>query len=455
MLWSPLMDRYAPPFLGRRRGWIAVTQIGLFAATLLLAGAPVDPDAPWVILAFAIAIAFISASQDIVIDAYAVEILHTDEQGLAVGARIAVYRGAMFVAGSLTITLAAWVSWPAATVVLALLYLPMLVITRRAPEPEQRIERPPTLREAIWHPFLGFLSRHRALEILAFVLLYKAADNLGDSLLRPFLDQMGYDAIDIGVALGTVGLIATLVGTFLGGALTSRIGLGHSLWVFGLLQVVSNLGYVLVAQSEVDRPLMFAAMGFESFCKGLGMGAFGVLLLRMTQKRFSATQYALFSSLFALPRLVAGPIAGFSVHAVGWTNFFWFTIAAGIPGLVMLARLVPPGVREPVFKVEFDGTRGEPVTPLGLTLRAIVGGAVGFASALATMALLRALETVSDGGRFDFVAELIVGLGPRTIAEGLGLGGAMIFGVVCGLLTAAVAAARHGSTDSPEPDEPS
>lgn len=447
MLWSPFMDRYAPPFLGRRRGWIAVTQVGLFASTLLLAGAPVEPQLAWVILSFAFAIAFISASQDIVIDAYAVEILHADEQGWAVGTRVAVYRGAMFVAGSLTITLAAWISWPVATAVLAFMYLPMLVVARRAPEPEQHIERPLTLRDAVWLPFVGFLRRHRALEILAFVLLYKAADNLGDSLLRPFLDQMGYDAVDIGVALGTVGLVATLIGTFLGGALTSRIGLGHSLWIFGILQVVSNLGYVLVAQSEIDRPLMFAAMGFESFCKGLGMGAFGVLLLRLTQKRFSATQYAMFSSLFALPRLAAGPIAGFTVHAVGWPSFFWFTIAAGIPGLVMLARLVPLGVREPTFKIEQPEAR-ETLTRFGLGSRAIGGGGVGLFAALATMALLRALENVSGGGRFDFVHELMLGCVPRSGAEGLRLLGPLVVGVVCGLLTAAVAAARHGVTDS-------
>jgi len=322
IVWSPLMDRYRPRWLGLRRGWMAISQVALVAFTLLLAGLGDRPDLPWVILAVAFAIAFASASQDIVIDAYAVDVLRPEEHGIAVGARTAFYRAAMYVAGALSITAASWISWPLVTAGLALLYLPMLVVTWKAPEAEETIPQPKTLSEAVWLPFLGFLSRHRALEILAFVIFYKFADQLAQSLQRPFLVDMGYSDLDRGLALGTVGLIGTLVGTFLGGAVTTSLGLGHSLWVFGLLQIFSNLGFILVSQSEVNRPLMYGAMGFETLTTGLGMGAFGVLLLRMTQKRFSVTQYALFSSLFGLPRLIAGPITGFTVHAVGWTSFF-------------------------------------------------------------------------------------------------------------------------------------
>jgi PAT family beta-lactamase induction signal transducer AmpG len=163
---------------------------------------------------------------------------------------------------------------------------------------------------------------------------------------------MGYSAVDRGVALATVGLSATLIGTFIGGIVTTSIGLGHSLWIFGFLQIFSNLGYVLVAALPVDRPVMYGALGFESFTQGLGTGAFSVLLLRITAKRFSATQYAIFSSLFGLARIFSGPVAGFLVHEIGWTNFFWVTILAGAPGMALLARFSPLGCKEPLSEFE-------------------------------------------------------------------------------------------------------
>jgi PAT family beta-lactamase induction signal transducer AmpG len=190
--------------------------------------------------------------------------------------------------------------------------------------------------------------RNRALEILAFVVLYKLGDQLTQSLTRPFLIDMGYDAVHRGIALASLSVILTIAGTFAGGIVTTTMGLGHALWIFGVLQIFSNAGYFLL--SVLDRPnlvAMYGATGFEVFTSGLGMGAFGVLLLRLTEKRFSATQYALFSSLFALPRVVAGPITGFTVAAIGWPSFFLLTMVLGIPGLLMLARFVPIGVREP------------------------------------------------------------------------------------------------------------
>ena len=220
---------------------------------------------------------------------------------------------------------------------LALVYVPMLLLTWKAPEPEEQAPPPRSLRDAVWLPFLGFLARHRALEILAFVLLYKFADQLAQALTRPFLIDMGYSADHRGIALATVGMVATIVGAFVGGWVTTLAGLGHSLWIFGFLQVFSNVGYFLVAQAGgPNLPLMYAATSFELLTSGMGTGAFTVLLLRMTQKRFSATQYALFSSLFALPRLLAGPVSGFAVDAMGWPTFFLSTLVMGIPGLVML-----------------------------------------------------------------------------------------------------------------------
>lgn len=448
-LWSPLMDRYRPPGLGRlgrRRGWAAVTQVALFALTLAMAGVGDAPETPWVIGALALAIAVASASQDIAVDAYAVDVLRPEEQGIAVGARTALYRAAMWAAGGVAISVAGLTSWPLVVTLLALLYLPMLVVSLTAPEPEEEIASPTTLRQAVWHPFLGFLARHRALEILAFVFFYKFADNLADALKRPFLVDMGYSSMDRGVALMTVGTGGMMIGVFVGGALTTVMGLGRSLWVFGLLQIVSNLGYVLVADAGgVDRPLMYGAMTFETLTQGLGTGAFSVLLLRMTQKRFSATQYALFSSLFGLPRVVAGPIAGFAVYAVGWKSFFWLTLAAGVPGLLLLARFVPPGTREPHFTVE-PPRRLAPLSTRGLVARGLaggVGGMLGAALLAAVLGALRALRQTPEQG-FDLAAAALALVSPGDIGGWLTLAGLVAFGAVCGTFTAAVVAARHG-----------
>ncbi|HEY7489541.1 MAG TPA: MFS transporter [Candidatus Tectomicrobia bacterium] len=352
VFWAPLLERYRLPWLGRWRGWTALMQVMLLATTLGLAGVGHHPQALWVVGALTLAMACASATQDLAIDAYAVEVLQPAEQGVAVGARTAVYRAAMYVSGGLSITLAGYYSWPLVNACLALLYLPLLSLTWWAPEPQTHTPAPHSLREAVWLPLLGVLQRQRALEILAFVCFYKLADNLAGALLRPFLVDLGYSQFDRGVALATVGLAATLTGTFLGGLLTTVLGLGHMLWLGGVLQIFSNLGYILLADSGVNRALLIMAMAGENLTQGLGTGAFSVLLLRLTQKRFSATQYALFSSLFGLPRLWAGPVSGLLVATIGWQTFFWLTMAAGMPGLLFLQRFAPLGKREPAVDVE-------------------------------------------------------------------------------------------------------
>jgi PAT family beta-lactamase induction signal transducer AmpG len=461
-LWSPLMDRYSPPFLGRRRGWAALMQLALCALTLALAGVGRHPDTPWVVAALALAIAFASASQDIALDAYAVDVLRPDEQAVAGGARTAIYRVGMVLAGGVGITAAGRFGWPAVNCALALLYLPMVALTWKAPEPAGLPPAPRTLRDAVWLPFVGFLARRRALEILLFVILYRLTDNLAQSLQRPFLVEMGYSDFDRGFALSTIGLAGTLTGVFLGGAATAPLGLGRALWIFGVLQAFSNAGYVVLANlGHADRLVMYAAIGFETLAAGLGMGALSVLLLRMTQKRFSATQYALFSSLFGLPRLVAGPICGFAVDAVGWTRFFWFAIAAGLPALLLLTRFAPWGAREPAFEVELRAEQEAPLPPRALALRGAAGALAGGAFAAFVAALLAALKAMRAGaGRgsgattgaaghlahpFDLVRPLRALAAPADTGDWLTLLGIAAFALVCGLLTAAVAAARHGA----------
>jgi PAT family beta-lactamase induction signal transducer AmpG len=443
VLWSPLMDRYVPPFWGRRRGWMAVTQIALLALGLMLAGVGQRPESVWVVGALALAIAVASASQDITIDAYAVEVLHKDEQGPAAGARTAAYRAAMFVSGGLSITLAASLGWPAVNVLLALVYIPMLVITWRSPEPEVQAPPPRSLREAVWQPFLGFLTRPRALEILAFVVLYKFADQLAQALTRPFLFDMGYTDFHRGVALATIGLWATIVGSFIGGWITAVAGLGHSLWIFGFLQLFSNIGYyVLSLLGAPNLPAMYAATGFELLTSGMGTGAFAVLLLRLTEKRFSATQYALFSSLFALPRVLAGPITGFAVSSMGWSNFFLATIAAGVPGLLMLGRFVPLGVREPDF--EREASPAAPALTVALLRTGAAAAAALAVGAAVLVAVLDAMDAMrrAPGTAFDVGAALVRLLSPADAGGWVQLAGIAAFALVGGMFVAATRSRR-------------
>jgi MFS transporter, PAT family, beta-lactamase induction signal transducer AmpG len=443
-LWSPLMDRYALPLprIGRKLGWTLLWQIALLIGTLSLGGVVLRPEMLWIIGSLTLAIAFASASQDIAIDAYAVEVLEPDEQGVAVGARIAIYRAAMFVAGGLTITLAGLWSWPMMFTLLALMYLPLMAVTLLAPKSTaDRLQTPPSLREAVWEPFVGFLAKRRALELLAFVVLYKLADNLGGALVRPFLVQTGFNDFDVGIATATIGLITTLVGTFLGGVLTTAMGLGHALWVFGVLQIASNFGYVLIAEIGVNRPLMYAAMGFESLTTGMGTGAFSVLLLRMTMKQFSATQYALFTSLFALPRILAGPVTGVMVDAIGWREFFLFTIAVGIPGMLMLQRFSPLGRRDPEIQ-QLAEIEPRVITRMELLRRAILGGLAGFALAALSVALLDAFKHQKATESFDLFTPLIALFTPADISGWISLFGTTLFSIVIALATAATAAAR-------------
>jgi PAT family beta-lactamase induction signal transducer AmpG len=444
--WAPLMDRFSPGFWGRRRGWAAVTQVALLVTTLGLSGVGDHPEAIWVVFAFSLAIAFAAASQDIAVDAYAVDVLRAEEQGPAVGARIALYRVAMTLSGGAAIYVASKVSWSLTVALLGLCYAPMLLVSAKAPEPETPTQPPKTLREAVWLPFVEAMARHRAFEILAFVVFYKLADNLSQSLLRPFLIDMGYDAVDRGLVLGTGGIVMTIAGTFLGGLACTWIGVGHSLWLFGALQIFSNVGYVAITHFPGNRPLYYGALSFEMITTGLGMGAFGVLLLRMTRRRFSATQYALFSSLFGLPRILAGPVTGFVVHAAGWRFFFYLTMVAGIPGLLLLQRFSPLGVRDP--DVQLEETRvGRPLGTGQLVWRGVGGGAAGIALCAAVTACLNAMKAVrSDAAQaFDPWSSIQALVRPADVGDWVTLATLLVLGIVIGLATAAVAAARHGA----------
>ncbi|HVQ13880.1 MAG TPA: MFS transporter, partial [Vicinamibacterales bacterium] len=394
--------------------------------------------------------ALASASQDIAIDAYAVEVLHKEEQGAAAGARTALYRVALLVSGGLSITLAAQIGWPAVNALMAFVYLPMLLITWKSPEPEVEAPPPRSLNDAVWQPFISFLTRPRALEILAFVVLYKLADQLAQSLTRPFLIDMGYDATQRGVALATIGATGTMAGAFIGGWVTTLAGLGHSLWIFGFLQLFSNIGYYLLSLLGAPNvPAMYAATGFELLTSGMGTGAFAVLLFRLTERRFSATQYALFSSLFALPRVVAGPITGFAVAAIGWPSFFLTTLVIGVPGLLMLNRFAPFGVREPQFEREGEPAPAAPVSGL---LRPGMTAAVGLAIVTALLlTVLDAMDKVrtAPGTGFDIAGAMWRLTHPADVGGWLTIVGILAFAIIGGMFIAAMRVRRAPSSRKP------
>jgi PAT family beta-lactamase induction signal transducer AmpG len=316
----------------------------------------------------------------------------------------------------------------------------MLLIAWKSPEPEVDHAPPPTLREAVWQPFLSFLGRPRALEILSFVVLYKLADLLTQSLTRPFLIDMGYNADQRGVVVGVITLVATFGGAIFGSWVTTLAGLGHALWIFGFLQLFSNLGYYVLSILGSPIPMaLYGATGFELLASGMGTGAFSVLLLRLTEKRFSATQYALFSSLFALPRVVAGPITGFAVSAVGWPTFFLSTLVVGIPGLVMLHRFVPFGVREPDIEHQGRDATVEVSRLLGPGTVAAAGLTVVAGILVAVLDAMQAMRA-NPPAAFDIGAALWRLLHPTNVGGWVQLSGIVAFAVVGGLFIAATRA---------------
>ena len=437
-LWSPFVDRYEIPILGRRRGYVLLSQIGLFLTGLALTFASDHPERFGVIASLCLAIALLAATQDIAYDAYTVEVLREEEHGLAVGARTAMYRVAMNLSGGLAISLAGLWGWTAVNALLAFCYVPCLLITLWADEPEVRQQAPTTLREAVWEPFLGLLARPRAVEILAFVVLFKLADNFAQSLQRPFFRELGFDLWDVGIVSSTIGTFGIMIGTVIGGLMTTSLGLGRALWITGFLQAFSNAGYAWVSESGPVSSILYAATIFEYISSGLGTGAFGVLLLRLTEKRFSATQFALLSSLFSLPRIFAGPPSGLLADTLGWTNFFLLTIVMAIPGMVMLSRFVPWDQRE----LRFEAPEGDPPASTmdgGALMRLTAAfGAISSLAAVAILAALEATKAYRNDSTFPWAVEAMKIVNPSTVGQWLSLAGAIASGLVLGLTLAAI-----------------
>ncbi|HEU0052005.1 MAG TPA: AmpG family muropeptide MFS transporter [Longimicrobium sp.] len=343
-LWAPLMDRYVPlPGLGRRRGWLVITQVLLLVT--IAAMSLHDPRRGLQLLAVnALLIAFFSASQDIAFDAYRVDAL--DDRELGAGASLGVlgYRIALLLTGGAALVLADRMPWPTVYLLMGLLMVVGIGASLLAPEPVTRVGRPVSLGEAVIQPFAEFFGRTGAglgVLLLFFTVFYQLADRLAANMATPFLLEVGFTQTDIGVVKGGIGLGATIVGVLVGGALIAKIGINRSVWLFAFLQVGSNLAYYWVAVAGTERSRLVTAIVVENFCGGLVTAVFVAFMMSLCSKQFSATQYALLSSLMAFARdLLASP-AGKIAESTGWPTFFLLTIAAGIPAIILLPLVVP------------------------------------------------------------------------------------------------------------------
>ncbi len=337
-LWAPLMDRYTPPFLGRRRGWLLISQLALAAAIAFMG--PLTPAASvWLLGATAFAVAFLSASQDIVFDALRTDWLEREERGAGAAVSVFGYRIAMLVSGAGALILAdQWLGWSATYWLMAALMGIGMLATWFVVEPEARGGAPKTLDEAVVKPFAEFFSREGAVALLALVVLYKLGDAFAGNLTTTFLLRgPGFSLTEIGAINKGFGLAATIVGALAGGALMAKMRLYRALMLFGALQAVTNLGFLLLAGAGKSYPLMVTVIGLENLCGGMGTAAYVALLMALCDRRFSATQYALLSALSAVGRVYVGPVAGYLVAGFGWQLFFFFTFLIALPGLALLA----------------------------------------------------------------------------------------------------------------------
>lgn len=340
-LWAPVMDRIVPPWLGRRRGWMIVTQSGLALALTVMA--LIGPaEGAQVFAALALAVAFLSASQDIVFDAYRTDVLKPEERGLGAATWVMGYRIAMIASGSLALILASRLNWSAAYLCMAALMALGIVTILLSPEPEDAQAAPQSMAEAVWGPLTEFLSRPMAVALLGLIVLYKLGDAFAGALTTSFLLRgMQFSSEDIGV-VRAFGMGATILGAFIGGGLMPRLGLFRSLLVFGILQALSNLSFMWLAWAGKSYAVMAFAVGAENLTGGMGTAAFVALVMSLCNHRYTATQFALLSSVEALGRVFLGWPAAKMVGWAGWGPFFFVTFLAALPGLWLLWVLRKP-----------------------------------------------------------------------------------------------------------------
>jgi MFS transporter, PAT family, beta-lactamase induction signal transducer AmpG len=349
-LWAPLVDRYALPWLGRRRSWMLVTQIGALACVWVLGGASPQSHLQ-IVIAITVALALLGATLDIALDAYRRELLREEELGLGNAVHVNAYKIAGLVPGSLSLILADHLPWDLVFAITALFMLPGILMVMMVSEPALGTGAPKTLREAVIEPFHEFITRsgwRDALLVLGFIFLYKLGDSMCTALATPFYLEMGFSKSEIGLVAKHAGLWPSVIGGLLGGLWMVRLGINRALWLFGAVQLVSIFGFAWLAArgpvgsaAPADLAALGGVIGLEALGVGLGTAAFVAFIARTTHPRYTATQFALFTSLTAVPRTFINAGTGWLVEHMGWFDFYLLCAALAVPGMLLLFRIAP------------------------------------------------------------------------------------------------------------------
>jgi PAT family beta-lactamase induction signal transducer AmpG len=357
-LWAPFLDRFTPPFLGRRRGWLFTAQIALMASIAGLGYS--DPvKNPWMMIVAAILVSFFSATQDIVIDAYRREDLPDEELGLGSSMYIYGYRLGMLLASGGGMILADHLSFPRVYLIMSLCLLPGVVTTLLTPEPSINVDLPRSMKEAMVNPLTDYFKRSGALWILTFILLYKIGDTMASAISTPFYLEIGFSKSEIGAVVKLFGTAATMTGALFGGLLLLKMGINRGLWIFGILQALSTACFAILARIGYNISMLAGVIAFENLSSGMGTAAFVAFMASITNKKFTATQYALLTSLIGLPRALASSVTGLIAKRIGWEGFFIGCTLIAIPGMLLLLKFAPWNSPMPGEAVSFSGLKSE------------------------------------------------------------------------------------------------
>jgi PAT family beta-lactamase induction signal transducer AmpG len=338
-LWAPFLDRYTFFFLGRRRGWLLLAQIALICSIAGM-GFGNPKNSPMMLVAAALLVTFFSASQDIVVDAYRREDLADEELGLGSALYVLGYRIGMLLSSGGGLIMADYVSFNTVYLIIAACILPAIVTTLLTPEPHVT-KIPKTLREAVIDPLVDYFNRREAIWMLVFILMYKIGDIMASNITIPFYMDLGFSLTEIGAITKLLGFWAIIAGASIGGLIMLRLGINRSLWIFGILQAVSTAGFAVLARVGHSIPALSVVIGFENLSAGMGTAAFMAFMGSITNKKFTATQYALLTSFMAFGRDVLSSPTGFFAKYMGWENFFIFCVVIAIPGMLLLLKFAP------------------------------------------------------------------------------------------------------------------
>jgi PAT family beta-lactamase induction signal transducer AmpG len=341
-LWAPLLDGYSPPYLGRRRGWAVISQAFLVLSIVALGTLDPTNNLPLCAIA-AFSLVFFSASQDIVLDAFKIELLKPEEYGAGVSMATMGYRLAMLVSGALALWLADPVDgqalpWKTVYFIMSLFMIPGMIAVFLAKEPKVEVKPPVSFRERFTLPFAEFFRRPAAVEILSFVMIYKLSTMMATALTTAFLIERGYSLTEIGPISKVPVMIAAILGPICGAAFMIKLGLKRALWIFGIIQALAGLSFLAILSVEHNVPFMVGCLVVENFLIGLGVASISAFMMTVCSKQFTGTQFALLSSLTAVPRVILVSQAGSLAKWFGWHGFFIFAVLLAIPGLLLLTR---------------------------------------------------------------------------------------------------------------------